>query len=89
MSSTNSLFKKVNSSDYITFKRQSAISSEISAPVKNNGQVYNKNFKFIPVNVNATVDASSCLVAAKSYDLMNDYTTGQKNTAIICNATND
>lgn len=81
MSSTrNSLFKKVDSSDYITFKKQSAISKETSAPIKNNGLKYNRNFNFIP----ASIDASSCLVYAQSYDLMNDYTTGQDNTKTIC-----
>jgi hypothetical protein len=81
MSSTrNSLFKKVDSSDYITFKKQSAISIENSAPIKNNGLKYNRNFSFIP----ASIDASSCLVYAQSYDLKNDYITGQENTKIIC-----
>lgn len=81
MSSTqNRLFKKVDSSDYITFKKQAAISQETSAPIKKNGLKYNRNFTFIP----ASIDASNCLIRAQSYDLMNNYTTGQDNTKIIC-----
>lgn len=80
-SSTNSLFKKVDSSDYISFKRQEAISTEKTALLKKNGSMYNTNFTFVPINADPT---SSCLVNAKSYDLKQDYKTGQNNTTILC-----
>ena len=46
------LFKKVNSSDYISYKKRTAIAGEYAAvvntnPVKTNGVQYNKNFIFI------------------------------------------
>ena len=81
MSTTNTLFKKVDSGDYITYKKQAAISAETTTPVKKNGLVYNKNFTFTPIRNNTE---QPCVSSAKSYDLLNDYTTGQNNTTIIC-----
>ncbi len=81
MSTTSSLFKKVDSGDYIAFKKQAAISAETTTPVKKNGLLYNKNFTFLPIINNAN---TSCIASAKTYDLLNDYKTGQKNTNIIC-----
>ena len=78
MSST--LFKKVDSSDYITAKKQMAIANEFlknqnTNPVKNNGKKYNKNFSFVPTLTN---DLSNCLIEAHSFELLKDYTTGKK-----------
>jgi hypothetical protein len=85
MSTTSSLFKKVGSSDYIAYKKQAAISAETKTPVKKNGMVYNKNFTFFPIINNANVNSKvNCIASAKSYDLLHDYTTGQKNTTILC-----
>ena len=74
------LFKKVDSSDYITAKRQMAIANEFTKtqntnPVKTNGKTYNKNFVFIPTLTN---DLSNCLIESHSFELLQDYTTGKK-----------
>jgi len=90
MSSTSNLFKKVDSSDYIAFKKQLAISKEYSTantseslnPVKNNGVKYNSNFNFIPSTT--MTDASNCLVNSKSYELERDYKNGAKYMKVIC-----
>ena len=78
MSSSSTLFKKADSSDYITAKRQMAIAGEYmntnnTNPVKTNGSTYNKNFKFVPTKA---VDLSNCLIEAASFRLMNDYKKG-------------
>jgi len=90
MSSSSKLFNKVNSSDYITLKKQLAISKEFSKantskslnPVKNNGVKYNKNFNFIPTTIQT--DASNCLINSESYGLKNDYKNGVKYMKVIC-----
>jgi hypothetical protein len=90
MSSSSTLFKKVDASNYITAKRQMAISNEyVNAinqsqflPIKNNGFVYNKNFKFVP---STGTDVSNCLVYAKNFELLNDYSVGKKYINQKCN----
>ncbi len=81
------LFKKVNSSDYISYKKRIAIAGEYATatntnPTKSNGVQYNQNFKFIPT-VNST-DLSNCLIQAQSYDLKQDYTSGVNYIQVIC-----
>ena len=86
--STAKLFKKVDSSDYITYKKRLAIAGEYARantanalnPVKKNGNHYNQNFIFVP----ATVDASNCLLQAKNYDLKLDYTSGVTDLNVVC-----
>ena len=76
------MLKKVDSSDYIKTKRQTTIAQEFVRadtnttfyPLKKNGLIYNKNFKFLPTT--NTADASNCLIFSKSYDLLSDYNTG-------------
>jgi len=82
--STSKLFNKVDSSDYITAKRQITISREFVKastpnqfnPIKHNGVMYNKNYKFIPTTNAITTDASNCLIQTKSFELLQDYTVG-------------
>lgn len=72
-SSTSKLFNKVDSSDYITAKRRMTIAKEnlnISIP-----NVKNNNYTFIPTTA-AAIDASHCLIQAKSFDLLQDYIVG-------------
>ena len=81
------LFTKADASDYITAKRQMAIATEFlnttdTAPTKNNGRIYNKNFKFIPTQAN---DLSNCLLESASYSLRSDYTTGKEYINKKCN----
>lgn len=77
--STSALFKKVDSSDYITAKRRMTIARENLKVIIPN--IKNDNYKFIPTTV-ATVeavgalDASNCLVQAKSFELLQDYNVG-------------
>ena len=83
------LFKKVNSSDYISYKKRAAIAGEYSRatntnPVKNNGLQYNQNFNFIPTSI--STDISNCLLQAKSYELKQDYTYG---SSIYCPITQE
>lgn len=74
--STSALFKKVDSSDYITAKRRMTIARENLKVVIPN--VKNDNYKFIPTTRAAVgaLDASNCLVQAKSFDLLQDYNVG-------------
>ena len=82
--STSKLFNKVDSSDYITAKRQITISREFVKastlnqfnPIKLNGVMYNKNYKFIPTTNAITTDASNCLIQAKNFELLQDYNMG-------------
>jgi hypothetical protein len=82
MSSSSSLFKKVDASNYITAKRQMTVSNEFVkantqsqfVPLKNNGFIYNKNFKFIP---STGTDVSNCLIYATNFELLNDYNVGK------------
>jgi hypothetical protein len=82
--STSKLFNKVDSSDYITAKKQMTIAREFVKantattfnPIKHNGLKYNKNYKFIPTTNAITTDASNCLIQAKSFDLLQDYNVG-------------
>jgi hypothetical protein len=81
------LFKKVNSSDYINYKKRVAIAGEYSRatntnPVKNNGLQYNDNFIFIPTSI--STDISNCLIQTKSYELLKDYTNGVNYIQNIC-----
>ena len=78
-SSTSALFKKVDSSDYITAKRRMTISKEYIKsnnaaqfnPLKNNGFKYNKNYTFIP-----TQNGTNCLISSKSFELLDNYNVG-------------
>ena len=79
------LFKKVNSSDYITYKKRTAIAAEYASdqntnPVKTNGVQYNRNFNFIPT----ITDLSNCLIQAQSYELKQDYTNGFNFIQSVC-----
>jgi hypothetical protein len=84
------LFKKVNSSDYITYKKQSTISrehvksntSESFNPLKLDGYKYNNKFNFIPTA--GVADASNCLVYSKNYELLQDYKNGVNYIKKIC-----
>jgi hypothetical protein len=82
--SSSLLFKKVDSGNYITAKRQLAIyNSTPAAPlVKKNGFMYNKNFRFIPEN--PITDTSNCLIAVQNYDLRQAYSNGKSYSAIVC-----
>ena len=85
------LFKKVNSSDYISYKKRTAIAGEYAKsantnPMKTNGSQYNKTFKFIPTLNGSSVDISNCLIYAQNYDLFQDYTNGLKYIQKICDA---
>lgn len=80
------LFKKVNSSDYISYKKRTAIAGEyatstVTNPAKNNGIKYNKNFTFIP---SLGQDLSNCLIQAQSYELKQDYTNGFNYIQDVC-----
>jgi uncharacterized delta-60 repeat protein len=78
-SSTSALFKKVDSSDYITAKKRMTISKEyINSnnaaqfnPLKNNGSKYNKNYRFIP-----TQNGTNCLISSNSFELLDNYNVG-------------
>ena len=74
--STSALFKKVDSSDYITAKRRMTIARENLKVIIPN--IKNDNYKFIPTTGGAVgaLDASNCLVQAKSFDLLQDYNVG-------------
>ena len=81
------LFKKVNSSDYINYKKRTAIAGEYAKatntnPVKSNGLQYNWNFNFIPTLI--STDLSNCLVQTKSYELLKDYTNGVNYIQNVC-----
>jgi hypothetical protein len=83
------LFKKVNSSDYITYKKRIAIASEYAHtadtnPIKNNKKQYNRNFMFVPTITTPTTDASNCLIQSKNYELLQDYTSGANYLQVIC-----
>ena len=86
------LFKKVDSSDYTTYKKRTTIAKEyVNAntlnelnPMKMNGKRYNKNFRSVPTIVNPTSDASNCLLQAKSYELKQDYLGGVDYIKVIC-----
>lgn len=89
---SSKLFKKVDSSDYITYKKRLAIASEYAKadtpnelnPIKSTGYQYNQNFKFVPTFNTPTTDASNCLLQAKNYDLKLDYTSGMTDLKIVC-----
>ena len=81
------LFKKVDSSDYITYKKRNTIAKEYANtlntnPMKTNGVIYNKNFTFLPSTV--VNDLSNCLINAQSFELKQDYTSGVKG---VCSST--
>jgi len=87
------LFKKVNSSDYISYKKRSAIAGEYAKVadtnlVKTNGNQYNQNFAFVPTTFVPTIDISNCLLQAQSYDLKQDYTSGVNYLSTICDISN-
>ena len=80
------LFKKVNSSDYISYKKRTAIAGEYARvqntnPAKTNGIQYNQNLIFIP---SASQDISNCLIQAQSYELKQDYTNGFNFIQYVC-----
>jgi hypothetical protein len=89
---SSKLFKKVDSGDYITYKKRLAIASEYAKagtvndlnPKKKNGVRYNKNYIFVPTIPGPTTDASNCLLNAKSYELKQDYTNGISDINVIC-----
>ena len=81
------LFKKVDSSDYITYKKRAAIAGEYKNasapnlnPVKANGKKYNENFIFVPT----LTDSSNCLLQTKSYELKQNYTYGVNYLSKVC-----
>jgi hypothetical protein len=79
-----SLFKKVNSSDYISYKKRITIAGEYARvtdtnPIKTNGSQYNQNFKFIPAD-----NSYNCLIQAKSHELLDDYARGFNYIQVIC-----
>ena len=83
----SNIFKKADSSDYITAKRQMTIANEFlntnnTEPIKTNGNIYNKNFKFIPTVTN---DLSNCLITSASFALQSDYNTGKQYINKQCN----
>jgi hypothetical protein len=85
--STN-LFKKVDSSDYINYKKRMAIAGEYARatpanlnPVKTNGSQYNSNFKFIPTII---ADTSNCLIHSQNYESLQDYTFGLNYLNVTC-----
>ena len=86
--SSSTLFKKVDSSDYIAFKKRVAIAEEYrnskQNPVKMNGKQYNNNFIFVPKLTTPITDISNCLIQAKSYELKGDYTNGETYIDKIC-----
>ena len=80
------LFNKLNSSDYISYKKRTAIAEEyekvaVTNPVKTNGNQYNQNFKFLSAT---NRDISNCLIQAQSYELKQDYTSGVNYIHVIC-----
>jgi hypothetical protein len=80
------LFNKLNSSDYISYKKRITIAGEYEKvantnPVKTNGKQYNKNFKFLSA---LTLDMSNCLIQAQSYELKQDYVNGVNSIHVIC-----
>jgi hypothetical protein len=86
---SSNLFKKVDSSDYITYKKRAAIAGEYMNattanlnPMKTNGKKYNENFKFVPTKT--TSDISNCLLTAQSYDLKQNYLNGVIYLQIVC-----
>jgi hypothetical protein len=89
---SSKLFKKVDSSDYISYKKRLAIASEYAQadtlnelnPLKPNGYHYNQNFRFVPTFNTPTTDASNCLLQAKNYDLKLDYTSGIADLKVVC-----
>ena len=84
------IFKKVNSSDYITYKKQSTISreyinsntSESFNPLKLDGYKYNNTFNFIPTA--GVADSSNCLVYSKNYELLQYYKNGVNYIKKLC-----
>lgn len=79
------LFKKVNSSDYISYKKRTAIAEEYASvantnPTKSNGSQYNNNFKFL----STMTPVSNCLIQAKNYESLQDYTSGVNYIQVIC-----
>jgi hypothetical protein len=88
---SSKLFKKVDSGDYINYKKRSAIAVEYANvvpanlnPVKNNGKQYNKNFTFIPTFSTPTTDLSNCLINAQNYELKQNYIFGSNYIKTIC-----
>ena len=68
------LFKKVDSSDYITYKKRTVMANTAPTnPVKTNGKQYNRNFTFVPTLTDAS---ANCLLQAHSQELKQDYTSG-------------
>ena len=89
--SSKPLFEKVDSSDYINYKKRAAIAGEYAKakpaninPIKKNGKQYNQNFTFIPTRNTPRTDISNCLINAQSYALKQDYTFGVNYLHTIC-----
>ena len=83
--SSSLLFKRVDSSNYITAKRQLTIynSTPASNTLKTNGLMYNNNFQFNQAPA-AVIDASNCLIASQNYDLRQAYSNGKTYSALVC-----
>jgi len=83
------LFKTVNSSDYISYKKSTAIAGEYARakntnPIKMNGNQYNQNFTFLPTLNTPRTDISNCLIYTQSYELKQNYTNGFNYINIVC-----
>jgi hypothetical protein len=85
------LFKKVDSSDYISYKKRAAIAGEYRNatqtnlnPIKKNGKQYNDNFIFVPTINTPTTDISNCLLQTKSYELKQNYMKGVDYLEKVC-----
>lgn len=73
------LFKKADSSDYISYKKRVAIAGTAPSILQNN-----QNFTFIPTTQTLTTDLSNCLVQAQNHELLTDYNSGLNYMEVIC-----
>jgi hypothetical protein len=71
------LFKKADSSDYISYKKRVAIASTAPSILQNN-----QNFTFIPTT--QITDLSNCLIQAQNHELLTDYTSGLNYIELRC-----
>lgn len=79
-----SLFKKVNSSDYINYKKKITIALTNPSQAKADGTKYNQSLKFAASLAVPQLDASFCLIYAENYETKHDYTDGVKYIRTIC-----
>jgi hypothetical protein len=85
---SKNLFKKVDSSDYISYKKRAAIAGEYAKaentnPIKN-GTQYNQNFIFLPTLKKTKTDISNCLIYTQSYELKQNYISGLNYINGVC-----